>query len=126
MSFQSTRTFRSLQSLEGQADGNAVGGALELAELDLGAGLSFGIRVTLNAGTGTLDCDVEDSMDGVTWNVLLSFAQLSGTGAAESVTPDRAPARFVRANTTAAGGGGGNWDVDVEVVGAFARGAPQT
>ena len=125
MSFTSRRSRHVLQALTGQADGTATGDQFELAELDDAAGLVFGISVDRTAGTGTLDCDIEDSPDGTTWAVLVAFTQLTNDGG-ETVRATRPPGRFVRAVTVAAGAAGGIWDVTVDMVGTFAIGAVAT
>lgn len=115
------RNFLNLLSLAGQTDGTDNGTLVELAAADHGAGLTFGVRATLNSGTGTNDVEIQDSMDGVNWDTLTAATQLTATGQ-ENVALSRPPARFIRAVSVAAGGGGGDWDIEVDIVGAFLTG----
>ncbi len=65
----------------------------------------------VNAGTPTLDADIEDSWDGTNFTVLISFAQLSGVGE-ETIAATRLPGPIIRSNGII---GGGSPDIDFQV-----------
>lgn len=78
------------------------------------------VRLTaVNAGSPTLDADVEDSWDGVNWSTLVSFAQLTGVGE-ETLALTRLPAPLIRGNGVI---GGTTPDVDfrIDLVGVELR-----